>query len=85
MHHNVRMQKMEHHRCNGLLAGVIVSGGVVLDHFSVLDVYSPTNTIDLRTQYYSKTHLHELRRARVFLRPVFWNPLTFLLISVRWL
>lgn len=77
--------KTEYHRCNGLLAGVKASGAVVPDHFSVLDVYSPTNTVDLRTQYYSKTDMHKLRRACVFLRTVFCNLLTFLLISVRWL
>lgn len=38
-----------YHGRDGLLAGVVVSGGVVPDHLSVLDVHTLTDTVDLRT------------------------------------
>lgn len=42
-------EKWEYHGRNGLLAGVVVGGGIVPDHLSILDVHTPTNTVDLRT------------------------------------
>lgn len=46
---------MRYHGADGLLADVVVSGGVVSDHLSILDVNTSTNAIDLRT---SHTHTH---------------------------
>lgn len=43
-------ERQTHHGGNGLLAGVVVSGGIVPDHLSILDVNTTTNTIDLKTQ-----------------------------------
>lgn len=54
LHMIILSQKKEYHGCNGLLAGVIDSGGIVPDHLSILDVHTLTNTVDLRTQYYGK-------------------------------
>lgn len=41
---------MGYHGCDGLLAGVVVSGGIVSDHFSILDVHAPPDPINLRTE-----------------------------------
>lgn len=41
-------QSWEYHGGNGFLADVIVSRRIVPDHFSILDVKTPTNTVDLR-------------------------------------
>lgn len=38
-----------YHGRDGLLAGVVVSGGIVPDHLSILDVHSLTDAVDLRT------------------------------------
>lgn len=43
-------QSWEYYGGNGFLADVIVSRRIVPDHFSILDVKTPTNTVDLRKQ-----------------------------------
>lgn len=40
--------KSHYHGCDGLLAGVIIGGGIVPDHLSILDVHTLSNAIDLR-------------------------------------
>lgn len=49
-HYDFVTERWEYQWRNGLLAGVVVSGGIVADHLSILNVDTPTNTIDLRTQ-----------------------------------
>lgn len=87
--------KKLYHGCDGLLAGVIVSGRIVPDHLSILDVHTLTDTVDLRTEYNVK-HLsvnkgfdNLFNEKKIVL---VWRqtelvalPPTFLLISVRWL
>lgn len=49
-YYNLVTETWEYHGRNGLLGGVVASGGVVPDHFSILDVHTLTKTVDLRTQ-----------------------------------
>lgn len=42
------MIKNHYHGCDGLLAGVIISGGIVPDDLSILDMHTLSNAVDLR-------------------------------------
>lgn len=44
------MASKRYHGGDGLLAGVVVSGGIVSDHFSILDVHARPDPIDLKTE-----------------------------------
>lgn len=40
--------ELQYHWGDGLLSGVIICGGVVTDHFTILDMHPFTNTINLQ-------------------------------------